>query len=116
MKSKEKITIYHNTRCRKSRETLALIEKQNPEIIEYLKTPPSAVQLKEILGKLGLKAEDIIRKKEPLFLEKFKDKKLSEEKWIEVLVKNPVLIERPIVVKGKKAVIGRPPENVLSLL
>lgn len=115
MAKTDKLIIYHNPRCTKSRETLALIEKEKPEIVEYLKTPPSATELKALLKKLGLTIQDIIRKKEPLFIEKFKDKKLSDEKWITVLVKNPVLIERPIVVKGNKAVIGRPPENVLKL-
>ena len=84
--------------------------------MEYLKTPPTTDELKALLKKLGLSVQEIIRKKEPLFIEKYKDKKLSDEKWIAVLVKNPVLIERPIVVKGNKAVIGRPPENVLTLL
>lgn len=110
--------IYHNPRCTKSRETLALLEKKKakPEIVEYLKTPPTSTELKSLLTKLGLSVQDIIRKKEPLFIEKYKDKKLSDEKWIAILIKNPVLIERPIVVKGNKAVIGRPPENVLALL
>ncbi len=118
MAKTDKLVIYHNPRCTKSRETLALLEKKKvkPEIIEYLKTTPSSAELKSILKKLGLNVQDIIRKKEPLFIEKFQNKKLSDEKWLEVLVKNPVLIERPIVVKGNKAVIGRPPENVLALL
>ena len=114
MAKTDTLVIYHNPRCTKSRETLALIEKKKPEIVEYLKTPPSATELKMLLKKLGLSVQDIIRKKEPLFIEK--DKKLSDEKWIAILVKNPVLIERPIVVKGNKAVIGRPPENVLKLI
>lgn len=84
--------------------------------MNILKQHLSVVELKSILKKLGLNVQDIIRKKEPLFLEKFKNKKLSDEKWIEILVKNPVLIERPIVMKGNMAVIGRPPENVLALL
>lgn len=118
MAKTEKVIIYHNPRCTKSRETLALLEKKKakPEIVEYLKTPPTATELKSVLKKLGLNVQEIIRKKEPLFIEKFKNKKLSDEKWIDALVKNPVLIERPIVVKGNKAVIGRPPENVLTLL
>ncbi len=110
------LIIYHNPRCTKSRETLALIEKKKPEIVEYLKTPPSATELKLLLKKLGLSVQQIIRKKEPLFIEKYKDKKLNDEKWIDVLIKNPILIERPIVVKGNKAVIGRPPSTVLTLL
>ncbi len=116
MAKTDKLVIYHNPRCTKSRETLALIETKKPEIVEYLKTPPSATELKSLLKKLGLNVQEIIRKKESLFIEKYKDKKLSDEKWMEVLVKNPILIERPIVVKGNKAVIGRPPENVLTLL
>src|SRR4051812_43797439 len=104
------ITIYHNNRCTKSRCALELIEKKTKDfqVIEYLKIPPTEKEIKGILKKLGMKPEDIIRKKEPLFLEKFKDKKLTEEQWIKVLAKNPILIERPIIVKGNKAVIGRP--------
>lgn len=110
--------IFHNPRCTKSRETLALIEGagKSVKVIEYLKHPPSEKELAEILGKLGMKAEDLVRKGEDLYKEKFKGKTLSEKEWISVLVKNPVLIERPIVVSGKRAVLGRPPENVKSLL
>jgi len=112
------ITIYHNNRCTKSRCTLELLQKKKADVkvIEYLKTPPSENELKEILKKLGMKAVDIIRKKEELFLKKFSGKKFSEAEWIKILVKNPILIERPIAVKGNKAVIGRPPENVLQLV
>jgi arsenate reductase len=101
----------------KSRQTLALLEKRekNIEIIEYLKDTPDSKELEGILDKLDLGAEDIVRKGEALYKEKFKGKKLSRKQWIEVLVKNPVLIERPIVVKGRKAVLGRPPENVSKL-
>lgn len=110
--------IYHNPRCRKSRETLQLIEAKGAEVevIEYLTATPSAVELKGILGKLNMKAEDIVRKGEAIYKEQFKGKDLSEEEWIKALVENPKLIERPIVVKGDKAVIGRPPENVEELL
>ena len=111
------ITIYHNNRCTKSRCALELIEKKTKDfkVIEYLKTPPSEKELKDILKKLGMKAEDIIRKKEPLF-KKFEGKKLSEDQWMKILAKNPILIERPIVVKGNKAVIGRPTENILKII
>ena len=111
------ITIYHNNRCTKSRCALELIEKRTKdfEVIEYLKTPPSEKKLKEILKKLNMKAEEVTRKKESLFKEKFAGKKFSEDQWVKILVKNPILIERPIVVKGNKAVIGRPTENVLEL-
>jgi len=110
--------IYHNPRCRKSRETLQLIESKGvkPDIIEYLNTPPSEAELKAILQKLDMNASDIIRKGEAIFKENFKGKEFTEAEWLSILVKNPKLIERPIVVKGDKAVIGRPPENVLGLL
>lgn len=114
----EKIIIYHNNRCTKSRCALELIEKKtkNFQVIDYLKNPPSEKELKSILKKLGLKAEEIIRKKEPLFKEKYQGKKFTEDQWIKILVQNPILIERPIVVKGNKAVIGRPTENVEKIL
>ncbi len=110
--------IYHNPRCRKSRETLALIQDagKEPEIIEYLKTPPTEDELKSILKKLGIEAEELLRKGESVFKENFRGKELSDNQWVKAMVDNPVLIERPIVVAGQKAVIGRPPENVKSLL
>lgn len=112
------ITIYHNPRCRKSRETLALINDANKEveIIEYLKEPPSTGELKKLLAKLNKSPEEILRKGETIFKEKFKGLKLTDEEWIEVMVENPKLIERPIVVRGNKALIGRPPENVQEFL
>lgn len=112
------LIIYHNNRCSKSRCALELIEKKtkNFRVIEYLKTPPSEKELKDLLKKLNMKAENLVRKKEPLYLENYSGKKLNEAQWIKVLSKNPILIERPILVKGNKAVIGRPPENVYTLL
>lgn len=112
------ITIYHNPRCSKSRETLELLEQEGvkPDVIEYLLNPPSEEELKSILGKLGLKPWDIARKNEPLFKEKLEGKARREDVWIRILVKNPILIERPIVVKNNEAVLGRPPQNVLKLL
>ena len=109
--------IYHNPRCRKSRETLKILEENSSdiEIVEYLKTPPSHAELKDILMKLNLPASAIVRKSEAIYKEKFKGKEFSEEEWIQVLVENPKLIERPIVVRNNKAVIGRPPENVEQL-
>ena len=109
--------IYHNPRCRKSRETLALLKEEGykPEVVEYLKTPPSQEELIEILSLLGISAEQIIRTGEKIFKENYKGKTFSEEEWVQILIENPKLIERPIVVAGKKAVIGRPPENVHSL-
>ena len=110
--------IYHNPRCAKSRQTLQLIRDagKEPEIVEYLKTPPTFKELKGLLQKLKLSVNDIIRKNEGLYKEQYRHKTLSENEWIEILVKNPVLIERPIVVEGEKAILGRPPENVRKLL
>lgn len=110
--------IYHNPRCTKSRETLELIQDSGAkvEIVEYLKNPPTATELSAILDKLGMKAEDLIRKGETVYAEKYKGKTLTEKQWIQAMVENPILIERPIVVSGKKAVLGRPPENVKKLL
>lgn len=110
--------IYHNPRCRKSRETLSLIEEKGikPEVIEYLATPPSSSQLKEIISMLGIKPFELIRKGEEIFKEKYKGKELSDEEWVQAMVENPKLIERPIVVSDGKAIIGRPPEKVLDIL
>ena len=112
------ITIYHNPRCGKSRDTLAILEKKGvtPEIVEYLKAPPTKEDLRGILKKLGMKPEQIVRKGEDVFKQKFAGETLTDEQWLDALAKNPILIERPIVVKGSRAVIGRPPENVLALL
>lgn len=114
----KKVTLYYNPRCSKCREALCVLEEKGikPEIVEYLKTPPTEKQLKDILKKLGLKAEELLRKKEPLFIEKYKGKKLSEAEWVKVMCKNPVLIERPIAIEGNKAIIGRPAERVIEIL
>ena len=110
--------IYHNPRCSKSRETLSIIQEagKKVEIINYLDTPPSDQELKAILSKLGIPAEQLLRKNELVFKEQFSDKSFSEDEWIKIMVKHPKLIERPIVIDGQKAVIGRPPEKVLALL
>lgn len=112
-----KMKIYHNPRCRKSRETLELI-KQNgiePEIVEYLTEPVGESELKEVLAMLGIKAEQLLRKGETIFKENYKGKNLTEDEWIKAMIEHPKLMERPIVVKGNKAVLGRPPENVKDL-
>lgn len=85
------------------------------KIIEYLKTPPTPEELKVLLGMLGIKASELVRKKEPLFKEQFEGKKITETQWLKILSKNPILIERPILVKGGKAIIGRPTERVLEM-
>jgi arsenate reductase len=113
------VTIYHNPRCSKSRATLALLEARGikPKIVDYLKTPPSAAELKAILGKLKLKPRDILRTGEAIYAELgLKTRKLDDDALIALMVKNPILIERPIVVAGGNAAIGRPPENVLAIL
>ena len=111
-------TIYHNPRCRKSRETLELMNKHKvePEIVLYLDKVPTQKALKEIVQKLGIKAEQLVRKSEKIYKELYKGKDLSEKEWIKAMVTHPKLIERPIVIKGNKAVLGRPPENVLELI
>ena len=110
--------IYHNPRCRKSRETLQIIEASGNkvEIINYLENTPSEDELQDIVNKLNIPAENLLRKGESIFKENFKGKKLSENEWIQVMVKNPKLIERPIVVHDNKAILGRPPQNVKELL
>lgn len=113
------ITIYHNPRCSKSRQTLTLLEENGiqPQVVLYLETPPSAKTLKQLLKKLGIGARDLLRKGEDEYKANGLDNpKLSEAQVIDAMVKHPKLIERPIVVKGDKAVLGRPPENVLQLL
>ena len=111
-------TIYHNPRCTKSRATLELLREHGiePTIVEYLKDPPSAAQLKEIIDKLGIEPEALVRKSEEIYKSKYAGKSLSASQWIAAMVKDPILIERPVIVSGKRAVIGRPPENVESLL
>ena len=110
--------IYHNPRCRKSRETLALLHDKGlePEIVLYLDSVPTQKRLKEILKMLDIPAEKLVRKGEPIYKEKYKGHTLSEAEWIKAMVTHPKLIERPIVIKDGKAVIGRPPENVLDLV
>ena len=112
-------TIYHNPRCSKSRTTLDLLKGKVSEsdikIVEYLKDSPTESEIKEILTKLNISAIDLIRVKESDFAE-FKNKTLSEDEYIKLMVKYPKLIERPIVIHGDKAIIGRPPEKVLTLV
>ncbi|MBL4668173.1 MAG: arsenate reductase (glutaredoxin) [Flavobacteriales bacterium] len=109
--------IYHNPRCSKSRETLQLIKDAGVEveIVEYLNTIPTVEELKMLLMKLNLKPIDIIRKGEAVYKEKFKNSNFNDDEWIKIMLEYPKLIERPIVVKGNKAILGRPPQNVLDL-
>lgn len=114
----EKVIIYHNPRCMKSRQALSLLheKKQEIEIIEYLKTKPDVSELKKIVALLGISAEELIRKKENTFILRFKGKNLNEEEYLKAMSDYPELIERPIIIKGKKAFIGRPPELLLTIL
>jgi arsenate reductase (glutaredoxin) len=115
---RKECTIFHNPRCTKSRQALALLKENGIEIEvrEYLKSAPTKEELKVLLAKLHLKAEDIVRKSEAFYKEKLKGMSLSEEEWIQVFTENPILIERPIVISGNRAVVARPPEKVLELL
>ena len=112
------VTIYHNPKCSKSRETLALLRNRGvePLIVEYLKSPPPAAQLKAIVDKLGIRPEQLVRKGEEVYKSKYAGKTLTEAQWIDAMVEDPILIERPIVIAGRRAAIGRPPESVLPLL
>jgi arsenate reductase (glutaredoxin) len=111
------VRMYHNPRCATSRRTLALLRERGvePEIIEYLKTPPSAPQLKEILGQLKIPAAKLLRKKEAAAAG-IDPKTLAEDQLIAAMVKNPIVIERPIVVANGKAALGRPPQAVLAVI
>ena len=112
------VVIYHNPRCSKSRQTLTLLEENSikPQIKEYLKQPPTAQELKQVLKLLGIKAHELLRKKEPEYKSLGCSPAMSEEQLIDIMVANPKLIERPIVISGGKAAIGRPPEAVLEIL
>lgn len=113
------VTIYHNPRCSKSRQTLQLLEerKLEPRVIEYLKQPPDAKTLRQILQRLGMQPRDLLRSKEKEYKEAgLDDPSLSDDQIIEKMIAHPRLMERPIVVHGDKAAIGRPPENVLKIL
>ena len=113
------VIIYHNPKCSKSRQTLALLEEHgaDPTVIEYLETPPTKKELTGILAKLGIKPRDLIRKKEDVYAVcQLDDMSFSDEDLIDFMVKHPILIERPIVLANGKAAIGRPPERVLDIL
>lgn len=112
-------TLYHNPRCSKSREALALLQAQGcePEIVLYLDTPPNAKQLKALLAQLGISARQLLRKTEDAYKElNLADETLSEAALIKAMVANPKLIERPIFIHGESAVVGRPPATVLQIL
>ena len=113
------VTIYHNPRCSKSRQTLALLQERGvtPTVVEYLKTPPDAATLGDILAKLRCPPRQLMRVKEAVYRELgLGDENLSDADLIQAMVENPILIERPIVLAGDRAALGRPPEAVLAIL
>lgn len=109
--------IYHNTRCKKSRAGLEYLKQKTSsfEIVEYLKNELSVAELTDIFKKLGKKPEEMIRKQEKVFKENYKGKTFSNTEWIKIIAENPKLLNRPIIVKGEKAVWGDPPENIDEL-
>ncbi|MHA7058884.1 arsenate reductase (glutaredoxin) [Aquimarina sp. M1] len=111
-------TIYHNPRCSKSRQCLAILEdkKEDLEIVKYLETPFTEEKLAKIIQVLGIKPIDLVRKNEAIWKQKFKGKELTDKELIKVMCEHPKLIERPIVLKNSKAIIGRPPEKVVDIL
>ena len=110
--------ILHNPRCRKSREGLKILEDSGKDftIVEYLKEPLTKEELTDVLSKLDMSAMDLVRKNEKEWKENFKGRELSEEEVVAAMVAHPKLIERPIVISGDRAVVGRPPENISQLL
>ena len=110
--------IYHNPRCRKSRQTLEIIKKNKKEfeIVEYLKDNLGISELEIIIEKLGITPVELVRKNELIWKENYKGKNLSDKEIVQAMIENPKIMERPIVVNGEKAVLGRPPENVLKII
>jgi arsenate reductase len=112
------VRIYHNPRCSKSRSACAILAEKGveAEVVEYLKTPPDRATLTALLAKLGLRAEELVRKGEAIVKTEYAGRTMSDEDWLEAMLAHPILIERPIVVVGERAVVARPPERVLELL
>jgi len=113
------VTIYHNPRCSKSRKSLELVNENATEVsvVEYLKTPPTQIELSLILKKLNCKARELLRTNEVVYKElALNNQNLSEDDLIKAMVENPILMQRPIIINGSRAVIGRPPDNVLAIL
>lgn len=116
--TKPMMTIYHNPKCRKSREGLQYLHEQGIEctVVEYMKNPLTREQLKELLMKLNLSPIDIVRTQEDEYKEKLKGRTFTDEEWITILIENPKLIKRPIVVRNHKAVLAQPPDEIDRLL
>jgi arsenate reductase len=114
----DKLTIYHNPGCSKSRETLQLLQQNNkiPEIIEYLQTPPSREELIQIIKMLGITPRDLLRTTEQAYIDAKLDDSVTNDLIIDAICKFPILLQRPIVISGKRAIIGRPPSRVLEII
>jgi len=114
----DKLTIYHNPGCSKSRETLQLLQQNDklPEIIEYLQTPPSKEELIQIIKMLGITPRDLLRTTEQAYIDAKLDDSVTNDLIIDAICKFPILLQRPIVVSGKRAIIGRPPSRVLEII
>ncbi|TVR37291.1 MAG: arsenate reductase (glutaredoxin) [Cryomorphaceae bacterium] len=112
------IEIYHNPRCRKSREALEILKEagHEPAIRLYLDETPDVDTFKKLLARLNMRPEALLRKGEAVYKEKFRGKDFNDDEWIDIMLENPKLIERPIVIRGNKAVVGRPPERVKEIL
>lgn len=110
--------IYHNPRCTKSRQALKLLDEkgQDYEVILYLEDVPSFDQLKNVISQLGIKPYELLRRGEAIFKEKYKGKELSDDEWIQAMIEHPKLIERPIVIRNDRAIIGRPTERILEII
>ncbi|MCB0695923.1 MAG: arsenate reductase (glutaredoxin) [Chitinophagaceae bacterium] len=110
--------LYHKPNCSTSLSTLKMLKDHGvrPELRLYLEDPPTQKELAELMKKLGCKPIELVRTKEPLYKENYADKKLTKKEWLKILAEHPILIERPILIKGDKAILGRPPEKVLELL
>lgn len=112
------VRIYHNPRCSKSRSACAILAEKGiqAKVVEYLKSPPSRDELVALIAKLGLPPGDIVRTNEIIFKNEYNGREMNDDDWIDAMVAHPILMERPIVVVGDRAVVGRPPERVLELL
>lgn len=112
------VRVFHNARCSKSRSACALLAERGVEleVVDYLRTPPTQEELRALLTLLGMRAEALVRKGEDVFRDHYAGRSLTEEEWLEALVAHPILMERPIVVYGNRAVVARPPELALELL
>lgn len=116
--SSESLRIYYNPRCSKCRDAATLVAEHGytTELIKYLETPPTEDELRDLLIKLDMKPEELVRKGEAIYKEQYAGQHLSDAEWIQAMLAHPVLIERPIVVRGNKAVVARPADKVLSLI